>query len=159
LQSIVLGLLLVTQILVHHLMLRTNSLRSPPSTHFSSPPPPTPSPPPEPPPLTPQPSPTSPITLAGRPPTTDPDAMTIFAGITVFGKILTFSLMMANWLMVTFSPMCTWDDIEIAWIVQPGPVIVSTCLRKIFCITKQDITYQHTHCRRFSSDSSAPDPC
>lgn len=79
-----------------HLILLTNSLRSPPSTHFSSPPPPTPNPPPEPPPLTPQPSPTSPTTRAGRPPTTDPDAMTIFAGITVLGRILTFSLMIAN---------------------------------------------------------------
>jgi hypothetical protein len=108
-----------------YLMLLTSSRKSPPSTHFSSPPPPAPSPPPVPPPLTPQPSPTSPITLAGRPPTTDPDAMTIFAGITVFGKILTFSLMMANWLTVTFSPMCTCDDIEMAWIVQPGPSNVS----------------------------------
>jgi hypothetical protein len=125
---------LVTHKRAHHLILRTNSRKSPPSTHFSSPPPPTPSPPPEPPPLTPQPSPTSPITLAGRPPTTEPDAMTMFAGITVFGRILTFSLIMANWLMVTFSPMCTCDDIEMAWIVQPGPKSVSTCRSNTHCI-------------------------
>jgi hypothetical protein len=43
----------------------------------------------------------------------------------VFDRILTFSLMIANWLIVTFSPICTCDDIEIAWIVQPGPSKVS----------------------------------
>jgi hypothetical protein len=128
----------------HYLILRTNSRKSPPSTHFSSPPPPTPSPPPEPPPLTPQPSPTSPITLAGRPPTTEPDAMTMFAGITVFGRILTFSLTMANWLMVTFSPMCTCDDIEMAWIVQPGPKSVSTCRSNTHC-TGQEILHTNIH--------------
>lgn len=110
---------------LYYLILLTSSLKSPPSTHFSSPPPPTPKPPPAPPPPTPHPSPTSPMTRAGCPPTTDPDAMTIFVGTTVFGRILTFSFTIANGWMITFAPMCTCEDIEMADIVLFGPGIPS----------------------------------
>lgn len=47
--------------------------------------------------------------------------MTIFAGTTVFGRILTFSLMSAKGCMVTFAPMWTCDEIEMAEMVQFGP--------------------------------------
>lgn len=150
---------------ISYLILLTSSRKSPPSTHFSSPPPPTPSPPPVPPPLTPQPSPTSPTTLAGRPPTTDPDATTIFAGIMVFGRILTFSLMIANWPMVTFSPMYTCDDIEMACIVQLGPKNVSNYAFRIVYLRPRSrsswdhFTYQQGHCLRSSLDSSVLDLC
>lgn len=73
-----------------HLILLTNSLRSPPSTH-PSPLPPAPAPG-----LTPQPSPTSPTIRPGRPPTTLPGGITIYGGTTVPGRIFTFSLTVQN---------------------------------------------------------------
>lgn len=122
---------------VPYLILLTNSLRSPPSTHFSSPPPPTPNPPPAaPPPPTPHPSPTSPMTRAGCPPTTDPEAMTMFVGTTVCGRIFTFSLMMAKGWMMTLAPMWTCDDIEMAEIVLFGPKFGQSL---IHCITNSSI--------------------
>jgi hypothetical protein len=123
-----------------YLILLTNSLKSPPSTHFSSPPPPTPKPPPDPPPPTPHPSPTSPITRAGWPPTTDPEAMTMFVGTTVCGSILTFSLIIAKGWIVTLLPMWTCEEMEMAEMVLLGPFchISPITLHPKFHVRKQD---------------------